>query len=226
MKRWKELCCLILLVSSIVSTASAQRTTRGIVVDSVSMKGLAGVHIGIKRSPGGTVTNSIGAFSITTSPVDTLVLSLVGYNTIELPILFEEEDILIRMTERIRVLKEVTIKGTRIYDGEIVRTPRTQPHKMSTADAFSSPWTYLSRGEREKRKVVRLINENDRIRTYIQVIHDVEIRESIMDSHVLTEIEYYNTLAKFNQQSGDVLYSTDPYVIESSLRSFFNRMHP
>jgi hypothetical protein len=190
------------------------------------MKVLPGVHISIKRSPGGTVTNSLGAFSITTSPVDTLVLSLVGYNTIELPIFFEEEDILIRMTERVRILKEITIKGSRIYDKEIVRTPRTQPHKMSTAEAFSSPWTYFSRGEREKRKVVRLINENDRIRTYIQVIHDVEIKESIMDSHELTEIEYYHTLAKFNQQSGDVLYSTDPYMIENSLRSFFNRMHP
>jgi hypothetical protein len=71
-----------------------------------------------------------------------------------------------------------------------------------------------------------LINENDRISTYIQVIHDVEIRESIMDAHELTEVEYYNTLARFNQQSGDVLYSTDPYLIETSLRSFFNRMHP
>lgn len=208
-----------------VSTVSAQRTTRGIVVDSVTMKGLAGVHIAIKRSPGGTITNSIGAFTITTSSVDTLVLSLVGYNTIELPIFFEEEDILIRMSERVRVLKEITIKGTRIYDNEIVRTPRTQPRKMTTADAFSSPWTYFSKGEREKRKVVRLINENDRIRTYIQVINDVEIRESIMDSYMLSEMEYYNTLAKFNQQSSDVLYSTEPYVIETSLRSFFKRTH-
>lgn len=207
-------------------SVTAQKTTRGIVVDSVTLKALPGVHIGIKRSSQGTTTNSLGAFTITTSPIDTLVLSLVGYNTIELPLLFEEEDILIRMGERIKILKEITIRGTRLYDNEIVRTPRTQPRALSTADAFSSPWTYFSRGEREKRKVVRLINENDRIRTYIQVIHDVDIRESIMDTHELTDIEYYNTLAKFNQQSSDVLYSTDPYIIETSLRSFFNRMHP
>ena len=109
---------------------------------------------------------------------------------------------------------------------KIVRAPRTQPHALSKADAFSSPWTYLSRGEREKRKVVRLINENDRIKTYIEVINNVEIRESIMEAHDLAEVEYYNTLARFNQQSGDVLYSTDAYVIESSLRSFFNRTYP
>ena len=226
MKQWKKLCSLIFFVSAIVSTVSAQKTTRGIVVDSVTLKELPGVHVRIKHSNDGAVTNSAGVFTITTSPSDTIILSLIGYNTIEVPLLFEEESILIRMSERIRMLKEITISGTRIYDKEIVRTPHRQPHAMATAEAFSSPWTYFSRGEREKRKVVRLINENDRIRTYIQVIHDVEIRESIMYSHELTEIEYYNTLAKFNQQSGDVLYSTDPYVIETSMRSFFNRMHP
>jgi hypothetical protein len=224
MKHWKKL-CFILFVASIGS-ASAQRTTRGIVVDSLTLKTLQGVHVRIKHSDRGTVTNSLGVFTLATSPIDTLVLSLVGYNTLVLPLFFEEEDILIRLNERIRMLKEITIKGTRLYDNEIVRTPSTKPHALSKADAFSSPWTYLSRGEREKRKVVRLINENDRIKTYIQVIHDVEIRESIMEAHELTEIEFYNTLARFNQQSADVLYLTDPYVIEDSLRSFFKRMHP
>ena len=226
MKFWRKLCCLIFLVSSIVSSISAQKTTRGIVVDSLSLKALQGVHVRIKHAGRGTVTNASGVFTLSTSPIDTLVLSMVGYHMLELPLLFEEEDILIRLSERINILKEVTIQGTRLYDKEIIRTEHRQYHKMSTAEAFSSPWTYLSRGEREKRKVVRLINENDRIRTYIQVIYDVEIRESIMDAHELSEIDYYNTLAKFNQQSDDVLYSTDPYVIETSLRSFFDRLYP
>jgi hypothetical protein len=224
MKHWKKFCFILFVVS--LGSASAQKTTRGIVVDSVTLKALPGVHVRIKHSDQGTVTNSLGVFTLTTARVDTLVLSLVGYNTLELPLFFEEEDILIRLNERIRMLKEITIKGTRLYDNEVVRTPSTKPRALSKADAFSSPWTYLSRGEREKRKVVRLINENDRIKTYIQVIHDVEIRESIMERHELTEVDYYNTLDRFNQQSGDILYSTDPYVIENALRSFFETMHP
>ena len=224
MKHWKKFCFILFVVS--IGSASAQKTTRGIVVDSVTLKALQGVHVRIKHSDQGTVTNSLGVFTLTTSHMDTLVLSLVGYNTLELPLFFEEEDILIRLNERIRMLKEITIKGTRLYDNEIVRTPSTKPRALSKADAFSSPWTYLSRGEREKRKVVLLINENDRIKTYIQVIHDVEVRESIMETHELTEVDYYNTLARFNQQSGDILYSTDPYFIENALRSFFSRMHP
>lgn len=195
-------------------------------MDSISLKVLAGVHVRVKNSDRGTVTNSTGVFTLYTHPADTLTLSFVGYNTLELPLLFEEEDILIRMSERIRMLKEITISGTRLYESEIIRTPRVQPHKMSTADAFASPWEYFSRGQREKRKVVKLINENDRMKTYIDVIHDQELREEIMDTHSLTEADYYNSLAMFNQQSSDVLYSTDRYAIIDSLKSFFRRIYP
>ena len=130
------------------------------------------------------------------------------------------------MSERIRMLKEITIKGTRLYESEIIRTPRVQPHKMSVADGFASPWEYFSKGQREKRKVVKLINENDRIKTYLDVIHDQELREEIMDTHRLTEADYFSALAMFNQQSRDVLYSTDRYTITDSLKSFFKRIYP
>ncbi|MBA4054275.1 MAG: hypothetical protein C0490_06150 [Marivirga sp.] len=226
MNCWKKLFCSLALLFIITFSGVAQKVTRGIVMDSVSFKVLAGVHVRIKNSDRGTVTNTSGVFNIAAKATDTLVLSLVGYNPLELPLLFEEEDILIRLGERIRILKEITIRGTRLYESEIVRSPRTQPRKMSAADGFSSPWEYFSRGQREKRKVVKLINENDRIKTYIQVINDQQVREDIMDAHGLTEVEYYNTLAKFNQQSGDVLYATDEYIIINSLRSFFKEMHP
>ncbi len=224
-------CCIkaflfsTLLFVAVVS-GFAQKTTRGIVVDSLTLKALPGVHVRVKNSERGAVTNSAGVFTLSTLPADTLVLSSVGYNTLELPLLFEEEDILIRLSERIRMLKEITITGTRLYESEIVRTPRTQPRKMSVADGFSSPWEYFSRGQKEKRKVTQLINENDRIRTYVEVIHDQELREDIMGEHGLTEVEFYNSLAKFNQQSRDVLYSTDRYTIMNSLKSFFNSIYP
>lgn len=224
MNCWGKSFCILTFI--LITTSSiAQKVTRGIVMDSVSLKSLAGVHVRIKNSDRGTVTNTSGVFNIATKPTDTLVFSLVGYNSVELPLLFEEEDILIRLGERIRLLKEITIRGTRLYESEIVRTPRTQPRKMSAADGFSSPWEYFSKGQREKRKVVKLINENDRIKTYIQVINNQEVREDIMSEHGLTEVEYYNTLAKFNQQSSDVLYSTDEYTIVNSLKFFFRRMH-
>src|SRR5689334_1162581 len=81
--------CFFLVFAFSVRTASAQKITRGIVVDSLTLKALPGVHIIVKSSGHGTVTNSLGAFTVTTSPADTLVLSMVGYRTLELPLLFE-----------------------------------------------------------------------------------------------------------------------------------------
>jgi hypothetical protein len=205
--------------------ALCQKRTRGIVVDSLSLRALPGVHVQVKGSGKGSVTDAQGIFLITTRPADTLLLSLVGYNALEIPLFFEEEDILIRLSERIRMLPEITINSSRLYDNEITRAERTKPHALSVSDAFSSPWEYFSKGQREKRKVVKLINENNRIKTYIQVVNDQELREDIMATHDITETQFYNGLASFNQQSGAVLYSTDPYEIMASLKSFFKRLY-
>ena len=219
-------CCLkkiyfALLLVVLSLSGLAQKVTHGIVVDSVTLSVLQGVHVKIKNSEKGTITNAKGEFYLTTRPADTLVLSRIGYVDLSVPLLFEEEDILIRMRERVRLLQEITITSTRLNPSEIVRTERTMPRKMSTADAFSSPWEYFTRGQRDKRKTIKLINENNRIRTYVEVINDQLLREEIMEELGLTETEYYNTLAEFNKQSQDVLYSTDRYEIISSLKDFF-----
>src|SRR5688500_3527718 len=199
----------------------AQKTTHGIVVDSATLAPLQGVHVKIKNSGRGAVTNQKGEFFISTKQSDTLLLSRIGYLDLSIPLFFEEEDILIRLKERVRMLKEITITSTRLNPSEVVRTTRTMPRKMSTADAFSSPWEYFNRTQKDKRKAVKLINENNRIRTYVEVMHDQLLREDIMHELDLTETEYYNILAEYNTQSQDVLYSTDKNEIVSSLKSFF-----
>lgn len=204
-------------------TTYSQRITHGIVVDSLTLGPLQGVHVKVKGTNRGTVTDAKGEFFIAAQRVDTLTLSRIGYVDLTIPLFFEEQDIMIRLKERVRILKEITISGTRLSESEIVRTTRTAPRKMSTADAFSSPWEYFTRGQKDKRKVTRLINENNRIKTYVEVIHDQLLREEIMDEHGLSEGEYYNILAAFNSQSQDVLYSTDKLEIIDSLKSFFRR---
>lgn len=216
---------LLLAAGSGWAQTAPQKRTRGIVVDSIAMSALSRVHVVVKGTHRGTLTDANGVFIVMTAPTDTLVLSYLGYRTIEIPLLFEEDDILIRMGERIKMLKEITVTGARIGENEVIRTEHAKPRKMTTADAFSSPWEYFSRGQKERRKVVKLINENDRIKTYIQVINDATLRETIMQELEISETQYYSTLAKFNQQSRPVLYSTDPEEIVSSLRSFFERAY-
>jgi len=202
----------------------SQKQTRGIVMDSITLKTLPGIHVRIKNKPGGTTTNSQGVFVLPTTPVDTLVLTFVGYNAVELPLLFEEEDILIRMSEKVRMLNEVTITANRILPSVIYRSPRTMPKStFSAGQGFSSPIDYFSKWQKEKRKLVKYINENDRIRTYVDVINDQELRESIMDEHELSENAYYDLLAKFNEQNRSLTYSRDPVEIAEALEAFFRR---
>lgn len=210
---------IILLMSSL--TGFTQKKTHGIVVDSTTLAALQGVHVKVKNTDQGTVTNSKGEFYITTRIADTLVLSRIGYVDQLIPLLFEEADILIRLKERVRMLKEITIRSTRLNPSEITRSVRTAPRKMSTADAFSSPWEYFSKGQKDKRKTVKLINENNRIKTYVEVINDQLLREDIMQELNLTETEYYAILAEFNKQSKGVLYSTDRYEIVEALQFYF-----
>ena len=210
-----------MLVLTLSFPGVAQKITHGIVVDSASLSILQGVHVRIKNSERGTSTNIKGEFFISAKPTDTLLLSRVGYIDLEVPLLFEEADILIRLKEKVYILKEFTISSTRLGPSEVVRTTRVMPRKMSTADAFSSPWDYFTKGQKDKRKATKLINENNRIRTYVEVIHDQLLREDIMQELELSETDYYATLAEFNKQSQGVLYSTDKNEIISSLKSFF-----
>jgi hypothetical protein len=214
----------IALILSIGLSGFSQKRTRGIVVDSISLKVLPGIHVRIKNKPGGTTTNAQGVFILPTTPADTLLLTFVGYHTLELPLLFEEEDILIRMSEKSVLLSEVTITATRILPSEIYRTQRIMPKStFSKGQAFSSPIDYFSKWQKEKRKLVKYITENDRIKTYVEVINDQLLRESIMDEHELSENVYYNLLAKFNEQNRLLSYSKDPIEIADALTAFFRK---
>jgi hypothetical protein len=219
---------ILFFTIALASTVScfAQRTTHGIVVDSATLSVLPGVHVRIKNSNRGTSTNAKGEFFITTNSTDTLLLSSVGYLDLVVPLLFEEADILIRMREKFFMLKEVVISSTPLAPTTVTRSVRTMPRKMSTAEAFSSPWDYFTRGQKDRRKTTKLINENNRIRTYVEVVHDQLLREDIMREFDLTETQFYSTLAEFNKQNRDaLLYSTDRNEIISSLKLFFRTSH-
>jgi CarboxypepD_reg-like domain len=209
------------LLFIIVIHSNGQNIIRGIVVDSVSFTALSGAHVTVKNSIQGTSTNSKGFFSINALPTDTLVFSLVGYSTVEIPLLFEEDGFLIRLREKSSLLPEIVIKGTRLSPNDIIRTPRVLPKPMSAGEGIFSPIDYFSKWQREKRKLLKLIQENDRTITYLQVVNDQEVRETIMEEHSLTEQAYYELLVKFNQQSSNVLYSTNTQEIITSLKNFF-----
>jgi len=95
---------------------------------------------------------------------------------------------------------------------------------MSAAQGIFSPIDYFSRWQKEKRKLLKFIQESDRTLTYLQVVSDQEIREELIEEYDLTESQYYDLLAKFNQQSGTIQYSTNADEIKKSLKGFLSKM--
>jgi hypothetical protein len=215
---------VILLLTLLLSEAAAQTTFRGMVIDSVTVDALPGVHVKIKNSAKGTITDAQGVFVIQAQRTDTLLLTLVGYHTLEIPLLLEEDAMILRLRENVTMLKGITISSTRLQANTVTRTARVNvPKPLANASPVTSPFDYFSRWQREHRKLQRLIRENDRTITYLRVVSDQEIRESMMEQFELTENRYYDLLAQFNEQSGDLKYSRDPEEIVSALKSFLKQ---
>jgi hypothetical protein len=214
------------LFLSMAIIGKAQNAISGIVVDSLTLTTLPGVHIKVKNSARGTVSNDNGSFLIMAADFDTLVFTLVGYYSFEYALIGPEADILIRMNEKVRMLKEVTTTAAPIKeimekkeprykqsDGNYIKTP-------SLAEGISSPFTYFSKTEHEKRKLLKLRAENRKIKTYVDVVNDPELKKEMMKTFSLKEKEYYDLIAKFNQFNRSTAYISNPEEIKLRLFTF------
>jgi hypothetical protein len=191
-----------------------QEVIKGIVVDSATFAPLPYVSIQIKNKMRGTTSDTQGNFSVFATKEDTLVLSLVGYERLELP-LYDYEAGLIRLAERTTLLKTITIHDSRydpnIYDGMF----DDQNEKLKSRIPF-----YYSKTRKDKIKAGRWRDENVRVKTYVDVvINNPETKAGLMKKHSLTENEYYTILTKFNETHYNVMY----YLTEAELISFLNR---
>lgn len=179
----------------------AQVKVSGLVVDSLSFKPLPNVHIKIKNKTGGTVTDENGAFSIQAIPFDTLQFSTIGYLTLSLPIILDEEDVIILLREDVTYLLPVIVTGTPILSPlvkekkEIIYR-RPAPAKLVTGSGIA--FDYFSREQRERRKLQKLIIANEKVFAYNEIITDPDYRDEIMRQNEFTEEEYYNAVLNFN----------------------------
>ncbi|MCS6973949.1 MAG: carboxypeptidase-like regulatory domain-containing protein [Cyclobacteriaceae bacterium] len=195
-----------------------QQAYSGYVSDSVTMAPLAGVHVAIKNRLQGTVTSDKGFFTLTAQRTDTLVFSLTGYQVLELPLFFEENVILVRLREKVTYLEEVKITGSRLL--ETVRPSRPLPKPLDELSAFANPIEYFSRWQRERRKLLKLVDENNKTYVYNQVINDEGLRQELLREFRLDEITYYRLLTRFNEYHREVQYFTSVEKIIEALKQF------
>ncbi len=207
----------------LAGAAFSQKTIRVIVVDSATIEPLPAVFVRIKNTNRSILADPSGIFTITTKRADTLVLTHVGYKDVIIPLFFEEDAILIRMSEKIMLLNEVTISSRRLYPNELNPRKSTPPRTATLAGSLASPWEYFNKREKEKRKLALLMQENDRIRTFIEVVTDPSIKAELMNKRAVSETTYYDILVKFNRQKFPVIYSNDADEIITALHEFFNK---
>ncbi len=212
---------LFILIGFGALPSFSQKIFRGIVIDSASFEELPSAVIHVKNSERRTISSLQGSFTLLANQNDTLIFTMLGYQPIELPLLYEEEVMLIRMSELVRLLDEITIRATRLYPNEIVNRTKIAPKRMSALEGVFAPFDYFWKLEREKRKLARIVEENNKAQTYVQVITDPVVRDIMMKAYDLTELTYYERLAVFNQQNTSISYSTDPEEIMESLHEFF-----
>jgi len=78
---------LLLCAFFLTIGVSAQHTVNGTVLSAEEEEALIGVNILVKGTDSGTITDIDGSYQVEApSPSDTLVVSYVGYKTLEVPI--------------------------------------------------------------------------------------------------------------------------------------------
>ena len=112
MKRFLTICVLLFAFAVQAGAQNKQQpaiTVNGLVVDSNDMP-IVGATVYIKDEPGtGNITNSEGRFTLKAKLYNTLVVSFVGYETVE-QILTSDDDVKITLKEG-NELEEVVVVG-------------------------------------------------------------------------------------------------------------------
>lgn len=213
---------ILLFSGLLISFAGySQRLYRGIVVDSVSMKNIPDVHISIKNTSRGIFADPDGSFQIAARPTDTLIFTSLGYTPVLLPLLFQEDVMMVLMKENVQMLANIVVRSTRLYPNKVIDQTKAEPKRMDAFDAVMSPIDYFFwREERDRRKLSKYIRENNRTQTYRQVVLDPDVTRIMLDTYKITEEKYFALLARFNQQRTDVHYYTDPDAIMEELHAF------
>ena len=138
--RWLKSISLLLLLIACTEVFGQERTITGTVSDRTTNETLPGASVVLKGTTTGAVTDLDGKFSLKISPGDnTLVISYVGYETVEIPVR-ELSVINIQLNTAKTSLQEVVVVGygtTKVKDltssivtiksDDINKTPASQP---------------------------------------------------------------------------------------------------
>jgi len=105
----RKLLLFVLVFISGMSLAIAQNAVTGTVTDQNGL-GIPGANVIVKGTSRGTITDIDGGFSIEVSSSDVLIVTYVGYSTVEVPV-GSQTSLNISLREDIAALDEIVVTG-------------------------------------------------------------------------------------------------------------------
>ena len=235
---------MLLLGAAIPHAVRGQITITGMVADSATMQPLPNVNIVSIKTGKGIVSDLRGAFSLQASEGDSISFSRVGYISKILPVSEIRELVIIFLKEERRMLKTVEIlDSTRVpwlpeLPPESAWQNTASGRSFTAAPGFQGVQTFgpgyvfkgvfsrMSKGEKEKRKLARVMEENYEASDYVKLVNDRSVKGKIMKEYGLSDEEYYDLLARFNEKYGNSIYGLENHEIVALLLRFYSRNAP
>lgn len=189
-------------------------------MDSATFERLPYASIVVKNTTQGTAANVRGTFSLNVALFDTLVFSMVGYNSFELPV-YDHEPLLIALSQLPQLLDNVTIREKTLeqYYESLFRDQLVDITKSSRRAPF-----YLSKSKKDKKYAKQYLEENARSQVYTElIVTDSTLRKSFMLKHKLSRQQYYDILRDFNEKNYRFMYSLTALELLGLLNSHFEK---
>lgn len=218
-------------------------TIQGTILEEKTNNPIEGVHVILKNTLKGTHTNAHGSFSMEIGLHDTLTFRCIGYRSISRAgaSLMKERKIYLAQsavvlpslitiglkipkkdfTPMVSTGKTVTWWNEDDYKNYSDMAPVFGPHiKISLNNLWNN------KREKEERKFKKLKKENERTMAYTSVVTNEEIKKAIVKQFNLSDAEYHNTLASFNEDREYLRHSTDTAQIIQELFLYFGSKTP
>lgn len=193
-------------------------TVKGVVADSANLRPIPFVNVVIKHTSRGTTTDKSGLFNLQAHPGDTIVFSFIGYHRLELPVRDWEPSVVL-LSEEITVLKSITIQDTRL--GDPYEHLFDEQNLLLEKSKRPLPF-YYSREKKERMLLSRAKKESIRVKRYVDlIVKDETIKKELMKKHRLSDTEYYDILAKFNEKNYTIMY----YLTDAELLTLLIRFY-
>jgi hypothetical protein len=221
-RRLKPYLVCLLLLAPVLSWG--QITLNALVADSASLKPIAFVTVRITNSFRGTITNEQGYFAMDVSEKDTLNFSIIGYHSKKLTARELQKTSVVYLSQAVQMLQIIEFNGLINISSMLPKLDAPSAYQNSTyspqsdrpvVTGFQGFQTfgpgYIARGgdlkpSKEERKLEKIKKENAFAKGYVTLVNDPQVKDTLVQKYSLTETQYYDYLAKFNQKNKDFIY--------------------